>query len=114
MAKRAKKKASKPGAPEFAENQELPGVHGDGAGRVEIKAIDKAYRAYAPLVKLRCSTLDKEKGAKAVLINHLHENISDLPKDAAGNPYYITTDDKRITLETKGEKLVIVDEDSGD
>jgi hypothetical protein len=124
MAKKAPKKAAKKGAkkagkdgqpaPEFLEQEQLPGVRGPGVERIEVKELDAAYRKYKPVEDTRLESARKAKDLRATLIQKMHENIASLPRDEANNPFYITTDDKRITLETKGEKLVILDEEIGD
>lgn len=124
MAKKAPKKSSKKKSKadaegseqqprETSEHQELPGVNTPGAQRVAIDGIDRAYRNYRPVMEQRVSLLEKEKGLKNVVVAKMHEHIEELPRDEANNPYYITSNDKRLVLQTKGEKLVIVDEDSG-
>ena len=82
------------------------GLTGEGVERKKIAALDTAYRAYKPKRTAFSEASKAHVEAKKALMAKVHAHADQLPKDDAGNPFYVTSDDMRLTLELN-EKLSI-------
>lgn len=82
------------------------GLTGPGVEREKIAALDTAYRNYKPHRQKFSEASKAHVEQKKKLMTKLHEHADQLPKDEAGNAFYVTSDDMRLTLEST-EKLSI-------
>jgi hypothetical protein len=87
------------------------GLTGEGVERKKIAALDTAYRTYKPHRSKFSEASKAHVEQKKKLMAKIHEHADQLPKDEAGNAFYVTSDDMRLTLET-AEKLSIDVEES--
>lgn len=85
------------------------GLTGEGVERKKIAVLDTAYRNYKPHRTKFSEASKAHVEQKKKLMGKLHEMQDQLPKDEAGNPFYVTSDDIRLTLEVN-EKLSICEE----
>lgn len=93
-----------------ADDTEGLGLTGPGVERLKIAALDTAYRNYKPHREKFAEASRAHVEQKKKLMEKLRNFASELPKDEAGNAFYVTSDDMRLTLESK-EKLVLCEED---
>ncbi len=82
------------------------GLTGEGVERKKIAVLDTAYRNYKPHRSKFSEASKAHVEQKKKLMAKLHEFKDELPQDEAGNPFYVTSDDMRLTLELN-EKLSI-------